>query len=100
MSQHKTGNSNFDRAAYWERRNQGESGTEAPMLERPVDLSKEIKEKTGKPKYLAHFRPNRRDRRQKIVDRSATKKGMSQVNHVDENRQARKLFVPKGGKPY
>ena len=100
MSEHKTGKSSFDKKAYWKRRNQGERDTETPVLEKPVDYSKEINEKTGKPKYQAHFGPNRRTRRQRVVDRGATKKGMARLVHIDENRQARQLFAPKGGRLY
>jgi hypothetical protein len=99
MSQHKTGNSTFDKKAYWKRRNQGERGVETPVLVKPVDYSKEINEKTGQPKYLTHFGPNRRMRRQRVIDRSATKKGMTGIVHIDENRQARQLFAPKGSRP-
>jgi hypothetical protein len=103
MSEHKTGRSNWtaeQKREYRDRRNNGERGTETLVLEKPVDYRKETNGETGEPKYLPHFGPNRRARRQKVVDRSATKKGMTRIVHINENQQARRLFVQKGSKPY
>jgi hypothetical protein len=81
VSEHKTGQSSFDKEAYWERRNEEKAASvEAPAQRVGV--------------Y------NRRMRRRKVVDRGATKKGMIGLVHIDENRQAGRVFAPKGSRPY
>ena len=100
MSEHITGITTFDKKAYRKRRKEGQPGMERPVLERPVDYKNEVNEETGEPKYRAHFGPNRRRQRQRIVNRGATKKGMMHLIHVDENRQATRIFAPKGSRPY
>lgn len=88
----------FDKQLYRQRRNTGQRGQDTPLTSVTVDYSKELNEKTGKPKYKPNFGEVRETKRRRTVNRLFTKKGYTRVLKKEDDGTFTNIPTKKGSR--